>query len=355
MTDRDDSRTMQSAVREAWEQTTPLRLTGSGSKDFYGRQTQAERVLELASHRGIVDYQPTELVITARAGTPLAEIEETLHAQGQMLPFEPPYFGGHGTLGGAIASGLSGPRRPWGGSPRDLLLGVKILDGRGRILNFGGQVMKNVAGYDISRLMAGALGTLGILLEVSVKVLPRPAEETTIRFNRPAEAFQTLLTRMLNEDMPITATYRYADDCGLRLGCGQQRVKQILSRYGITPEASLAESFWSDLRDHKHAFFNHDAPLWRVAVPPTARVDFSQPMLCEWAGGQRWMFSQSPADEIREHVSRLGGHATQFRGGDRTGQVFHPLHPRIADLQTGLKRVFDPRGILNPGRLYAED
>ncbi len=355
MTDRDDSPVLQNTVREAWSKGTPLRLVGSGSKYFYGRLTETGEVLELSGHRGIVDYQPTELVITARAGTPLKEIEETLHAQGQMLPFEPPRFDSGGTLGGAIASGLSGPRRPWGGSPRDLLLGVKLLDGKGRILKFGGQVMKNVAGYDVSRLMAGALGTLGILLEVSVKVLPKPQEEIGIRFSASPESAVALVKRMLNEAMPITATCQNGEDYALRLACGAERVKQILSRYGITPGEELPGTFWSEVRDHKHAFFSNNAPLWRIAVPPTARLDFDEPVMSEWAGGQRWIFSHKPEDEIRSQAAHQGGHAMLFRGGDRTGEVFHPLHPRIAELQQGLKRVFDPRGILNPGRLYPED
>ncbi len=355
MTDRDDSPRLQSAVREAWRNATPLQLVGSGSKDFYGRETRTGKVLDLSGNRGIVDYQPTELVITARGGTPLEEIEETLHAQGQMLPFDPPHFKSGGTLGGAIASGLGGPRRPWGGSPRDLLLGVKLLDGKGRILRFGGQVMKNVAGYDISRLMAGALGMLGVLLEVSVKVLPRPQEETGIRFTAAPQTATRVLTRMLNQAVPITATYQTGEENALRLACSGERARAILAQYGITPEDPLPGTFWSELRDHEHPFFKRDAPLWRLAVPPTACLDFDEPVLSEWAGGQRWLHSHRPDDEIRRQAEQQGGHATRFRGGDRTTEVFHPLHPRIADLQQDLKRVFDPKGIMNPGRLYAED
>jgi glycolate oxidase FAD binding subunit len=355
MTDQDDTPHLQSTVREAWRKGTPLRLIGSGSKNFYGREIHTGELLELSGHRGIVNYQPTELVITARGGTPLEEIEETLNAQGQMLPFEPPHFNSGGTLGGAIASGLSGPRRPWGGSPRDLLLGVKLLDGKGRILRFGGQVMKNVAGYDISRLMAGALGTLGVLLEVSVKVLPRPQEETGIRFTVAPQTAISVLTRMLNQGVPITATYQNGEENALRLACSSERLRTILARYPVTPEDPLPDTFWSALRDHGHPFFKQNAPLWRLAVPPTARLDFDEPVLSEWAGGQRWLHSHKPDAEIRQQAEQQGGHATRFRGGDRTAEVFHPLHPRIADLQQGLKRVFDPKGILNPGRLYTED
>ena len=179
MTDHDIGTELAERVRDAAAARQPLRLVGRNSKAFYGHAVDGE-TLELAGHRGIVRYEPTELVLTARAGTPVSEIEAALAANGQMLPFEPPSFDGEASIGGAVAAGLGGPRRPWGGAPRDLLLGITLLDGRGRILRFGGEVMKNVAGYDVSRLMAGALGTLGVLLEVSLKVLPAPAVEESL-------------------------------------------------------------------------------------------------------------------------------------------------------------------------------
>ncbi|MES9854247.1 MAG: glycolate oxidase subunit GlcE [Candidatus Thiodiazotropha sp. L084R] len=351
--DQDQSHTLQQAVQDAFAEAKPIRLIGSGSKEFYGRQSGNELPLSLSGNRGIVNYEPTELVITARGGTPLDEIEEALNEKGQLLPFEPPHFGDKGTIGGAVAAGLSGPRRPWGGSPRDLLLGIKMLDGQGRILEFGGQVMKNVAGYDLSRLMAGALGTLGILLEVSIKVLPKPAEEHTLIFERDADQAQNLFIEMIGHSIPITATYSLGNHQGLRLSCSSERLSKIQQQYGLT-DAVAFEGFWAELRDQKLDFFHQKAPLWRLSTQPTARLEMNEPTLIEWSGAQRWVFSDRSPDEMRELVEKLGGHAVLFRNGDRSGEVFHPLHPRIAKIQQGLKAVFDPKGLINPGRHYSD-
>ena len=351
--DQDLSQSLQDAVLDACSSARPMQLIGSGSKRFYGRQPGSEEPLQLSGHRGIVSYEPTELVITARGGTPLKEIEETLLAQGQMLPFEPPHFEDGGTIGGAIASGLSGPRRPWGGAPRDLLLGVKLLDGQGRILRFGGQVMKNVAGYDISRLMAGAMGTLGILLEVSVKVLPKPPEEQTLTFSCDSARADELITKMIGRAVPITATYSHDDRHGLRVSCSQQRLKQIQAKYGLD-DAEHTDDFWPALRDHKMDFFHRQGPLWRVSISPSAKLELNEPTLNEWSGALRWAVSDRPAAEIRAVVESHGGHAVLFRNGDRSGEVFHPLPSRIAEIQRGLKEVFDPKRLFNPGRHYQD-
>jgi glycolate oxidase FAD binding subunit len=350
--DRDCSQSLQTAVRDAARNSRPLQLVGQGSKAFYGREPAGES-LSLAEHRGIVSYEPTELVITARSGTPLQEIEDALLEQGQMLPFEPPHFDGKGSIGGAIAAGLSGPRRPWGGAPRDLLLGVKLLDGRGRILNFGGQVMKNVAGYDLSRLMAGAMGTLGILLEVSIKVLPKPPQEHTLTFSAKQAAAWPLLHKMLIEGIPVTATYSLGEHHRVRIACTAQRLQHIQTSYGLDISDQQTD-FWRGLRDQNHDFFKQQVPLWRLVLPPAADLDMADPMLYEWSGGLRWLATQRPAKEIRALVENKAGHAILFRNGDRSGEIFHPLHPRIADIQKKLKQVFDPEGIFNPGRHYAD-
>jgi glycolate oxidase FAD binding subunit len=354
MTDQDDSEYLQKSVRDAYHSETPIQLIGSGSKRFYGRQPGPHPLLSLINHRGIINYQPTELVITARGGTPLKEIEETLLAQGQMLPFEPPHFEDKGTIGGAIAAGLGGPRRPWGGAPRDLLLGIKLLDGQGRILKFGGEVMKNVAGYDISRLMAGAMGTFGILLEVSLKVLPSPPEEHTLSFSSSFDTAHTLITHMLNEAIPISATYSLEENHTLRLACGEPRLHQIQRKFKLlqNPLPAQREDFWQQLRDQRLEFFQHSDPLWRLSTPPAVRIELQEPTLIEWAGAQRWLFSQRPATEIRSLAEDYGGHAVLFRHGDRNSDVFHPLPPRITALQQGLKAVFDPKKLFNPGRHY---
>lgn len=349
--DRDCSQSLQAAVMEAASHARPLQLLGQGSKAFYGREPAGDP-LSLAAHRGIISYEPTELVITARSGTPLDEIEDALQEQGQMLPFEPPHFDGKGTIGGAIATGLSGPRRPWGGAPRDQLLGIKLLDGQGRILKFGGQVMKNVAGYDLSRLMAGAMGTLGILLEVSVKVLPKPPVEYTLGFSAtPRDAWQ-LIHRMVIDGVPVSASFSLDDEHKVRVACSPQRLEQIRSQYGL--EASEQDTaFWLSLRDQRHDYFNQRLPLWRLSLPPAADIGLSERMLTEWAGGLRWLATERPAMEIRSLLEKRAGHAILFRNGDPKGEIFHPLHPRIAEIQRKLKQVFDPQGIFNPGRHYA--
>jgi glycolate oxidase FAD binding subunit len=350
--DRDRSQALQTAVTDAVRDARPLQLVGQGSKGFYGRQPSGES-LSLADHRGIISYEPTELVITARSGTPLQEIEEALLEQGQMLPFEPPHFDGKGTIGGAVAAGLSGPRRPWGGAPRDLLLGVKLLDGQGRMLNFGGQVMKNVAGYDLSRLMAGAMGTLGILLEVSIKVLPKPPREYTLSFSAEQTAAWSRLHKMLIEGIPITASYSLGEHHRVRVACTPERLPHIQTDYDLDI-SERQTGFWQSLRDQDHDFFKQQGPLWRLSLPPAAVLDIAEPMLYEWSGGLRWLATQRPAKEIRSLVEHQAGHAILFRNGDRSGEIFHPLHPRIAAIQKQLKQVFDPAGIINPGRHYGD-
>jgi glycolate oxidase FAD binding subunit len=351
--DQDQSQSLQAAIQDAYAKARALQLIGCGSKAFYGRQPGNEDPLLLSGHRGIVSYEPTELVITARGGTPLMEIEEILEEKDQMLPFEPPHFCDCGTIGGAIAAGLGGPRRPWGGAPRDLLLGIKLLDGTGRILQFGGQVMKNVAGYDISRLMAGALGTLGILLEVSIKVLPKPPEEHTLMFDADRDRAQALFIKMIGQSAPVSATYSEGKHHGLRLSCNTNRLRGLQKKYGLD-NAKQTNGFWQQLRDQELDFFRCQAPLWRLSVRPSAQLGLDKPTLEEWAGALRWVFSDRPATEIRTLVESQGGHAVQFRNGDRHGDVFHPLPPRIAEIQRGLKAVFDPKGLFNPGRHYPD-
>ncbi|MEW8507815.1 MAG: glycolate oxidase subunit GlcE [Candidatus Thiodiazotropha sp.] len=349
--DLDCSESLRTAVLDAVRDSRSLQLVGHGSKAFYGRARVGDP-LSVAEHSGIISYEPTELVITARGGTPLQEIEQVLSEKAQMLPFEPPHFDGKGTIGGAIASGLSGPRRPWGGAPRDLLLGVKLLDGRGQILRFGGQVMKNVAGYDLSRLMAGAMGTLGILLEVSIKVLPKPPREHTLML--PPGSWTGAwprLHKIMIEGIPVTASYSNGQQHKLRVACSEERVKQIQQDHAVEAVDHKIE-FWQALRDQQLDFFKQTGPLWRLSLPPAANIDSRESMLCEWSGGLRWLVSERPDSEIRSMVEKESGHAILFRNGDPDGEIFHPLHPRLADMQKRLKQVFDPEGVFNPGRHY---
>ena len=341
-------------VAAACEAGTPLAIHGSGSKAFLGAAV-AGAALDVSGHCGIVDYQPSELVLTARAGTPLAEVEAALAERGQCLAFEPPHFGESATLGGAIAAGLSGPARPFAGAARDFLLGVKVINGRGQILRFGGQVMKNVAGYDAARLMAGAFGTLGVLLEVSLKVLPRPAAQATLaREASRADALAAMID-FARQPLPVTGAWWADGQLCLRVAGGEQAVADARRRIGGEP--IKADGLWRDIRDHRHAFFTEAARLWRLSLPPAAPALASPGEIAlDWGGAQRWLRSDDPAaaDEaaVREAATRAGGHATLFRG---TGAAaFQPLPPALLALHQRLKQAFDPAGILNPGRLYPD-
>ncbi|UHD18179.1 glycolate oxidase subunit GlcE [Thiocapsa bogorovii] len=354
---------LQDRVRAAADASLPLRLEGNGTKSALGRAVDGEG-LSLSGHTGILNYQPKELVVTARCGTPLCEIEAALSEQGQMLPFEPPHFADDSdgdnstlgaTLGGTIACGLSGPARPYAGSARDLVLGTRVLTGRAEILRFGGEVMKNVAGYDISRLMTGAYGTLGILLDISVKVLPiSTTVRTLVQTCSQPEAIHRM-TGWAAKPLPISATCFDGERLWVRLSGNQGGVSAAAERIGgESVDEGEALVFWRDqIREQRHPFFADDAPLWRLSVPP-AVPPLSLPgvQLIEWGGAQRWLRSDAAADIIRAATTSVGGHATLFRGGDRRSEVFHPLPAGLMTLHREMKRAFDPNGILNPGRLY---
>jgi glycolate oxidase FAD binding subunit len=331
---------------------TPLRIRGGGSKDFYGNPPAGE-VLDTRGHAGIVAYEPTELVVTARCGTPLAELEAALAAQGQTLAFEPPHFG-PATVGGCVAAGLSGPRRATVGAVRDFVLGVKVLDSRGEVLNFGGQVMKNVAGYDVSRLMTGALGTLGLLLEVSLKVLPKPHAEATLRLELPQDKAIETMNRWGGQPLPVSATCWSDGLLTVRLSGARAAVAAAREKIGGEAVAD-AEGFWRTVREHQDGFFSGAAALWRLSLPSTApRIELPGAQCIEWGGAQRWLKSDAPAAQVREAATQAGGHATLFRGDDKSCGVFQPLPAPLMLIHQNLKRSFDPQGLFNPGRLYAE-
>jgi glycolate oxidase FAD binding subunit len=341
------------AIRAAAAGGRRLRLRGGGTKDFYG-QSVAGEVLDLRAHTGIVAYDPTELVITARCGTPLAEVEAALAAERQMLPFEPPHFGAAATIGGVVAAGLSGPRRAAAGAVRDFVLGVRMMDGRGAELEFGGRVMKNVAGYDVSRLMAGSLGTLGVILEVSLKVLPAPVAEATLKLELPEARAIEMLNAWAGRPLPISATALADGELAVRLSGAAAAVRAAREKLGgELVDAERAAGYWAGIREQADPFFAGDEPLWRLAVPSTAPpVVLGGRQLVEWSGGLRWLKSGADARTIRDRVSRAGGHATLFRGGDKSVGVFQPLAPAVATIHRRLKAEFDPHGVLNPGRMY---
>jgi len=347
LTEQFRERVLAAAVDKA-----PLRIRGGGTKDFYGNKPEGA-LLDTTNHTGIVAYEPTELVVTARAGTRLAELEAALAEKGQMLAFEPPHFG-EATVGGCVAAGLSGPRRATAGSVRDFVLGVKLLDGKGEILNFGGQVMKNVAGYDVSRLMAGALGTLGLLLEVSLKVLPKPPAEATLRLELPQDKAIETMNRWGGQPLPISATCWSDGQLTLRLSGARAAVAAAREKIGGEAVAD-ADGFWRAVREQQDDYFSGEAALWRLSLPSkTAPLALPGEPLIEWGGALRWLTFDGPAALVRETAAQAGGHATLFRGSDKSAGAFQPLPAPLMAIHRNLKRSFDPQGLFNPGRLYPE-
>ena len=342
----------QEAVKGAVSEQRPLQLVGGGTKSFYGRTPEGE-LLDLSGHRGIINYQPKELVITARAGTPLQEIESVLAEQGQMLAFEPPRFGGATTIGGVVATGLSGPARPFVGSTRDFVLGARILNGKGEELRFGGEVMKNVAGYDLSRLMCGAMGTLGLLLDVSLKVMPCPACEQTRVFHCDELEALKRINQLRQQPLPLSAACYVDGQLSIRLSGAEASVSAAADQIG-GEQLEGAGGFWGQVRDLSHPFFSSDKPLWRLSLPQKApSINTNQSaVFIDWGGAQRWVASEQPGTEPRAMAESQGGHASLFRGGDRVGDVFHPLSPALMQFHQRIKTALDPQGVFNPGRLY---
>ncbi len=353
---------IQEQIREAAARGTPLQIRGHGSKAFYG-QTPVGELLEMSGLSGISSYEPSELVVTVKAGTPIVDLEAALAEQGQYLAFEPPRFGGHGTVGGMVACGLSGPARASAGSLRDHLLGLSLLNGQAEVLNFGGTVIKNVAGYDVARLMAGAMGILGPIVEVSLKVLPRPMAQATLRFELSQAHALNQLNRWGGMPLPIQASACWDGALVLRLAGAEAAVRAAIQTLGgdLIPE-DLAQPFWRGLRDHSDEFFlgaeravQGGAQLWRLSLPQTAPVlNLHGEQLVEWGGAQRWVTTAMPAAQVREAAASLGGHATLFRSRDKHAGVFAPLSAPLMRIHQRLKASFDPQSLFNPGRLYEQ-
>lgn len=347
-------------IRKAAAQATPLRIRGGGSKDFYGGPLAGEP-LDTGALQGILAYEPSELYIRALAGTPLAELEALLAERQQCLPFEPPHFAGSGistaTVGGMVAAGLSGPARAAAGAARDYVLGLSLIDGRGDHQSFGGQVMKNVAGYDIARLVAGSLGILGLITEVSLKVLPLPAAEATLQFTLAEAEAIARLNHWAGQPLPLNASCWHAGVLSVRLRGAQAAVQTACTRMGGTllPDAA---AFWATLREQTHPFFapQPDQVLLRLALPDTVPPLQAGPTLVEWGGAQRWLqIAPDQVQKVRLASAEYGGHATIFRANELSSHtVFTPPSPVVARIHRGLKQQFDPAGIFNPGRLYPD-
>jgi glycolate oxidase FAD binding subunit len=352
--DGDASQTLLEQVNQAIQSGLPLRIQGANSKAFLGREVAGE-VLDTRIHRGIVSYDPTELVITARAGTPLSELNAALDQAGQMLPCEPPSYSdagvGDATVGGMIAAGVSGPRRPWTGSVRDYVLGTRVITGLGKHLKFGGEVMKNVAGYDLSRLMAGSFGCLGLLTEVSLKVLPKPRLCTSIALEMDSAHALARLAEWGQQPLPISAASHDGRVLRLRLEGGEGSVAAAHDRLG---GESIDPAWWQALNEHRLDFFTDGRALWRLSLPTnTGVLALPGEQLIDWGGAQRWLKSDASGDEIRAIVSAVGGHATCYSHG-MDQSPFQPLAEPLMRYHRQLKAQLDPHGIFNPGRMYAE-
>jgi glycolate oxidase FAD binding subunit len=351
----DASAALLEQVNQALQNATPLRIQGGNSKAFLGREVAGE-IIDTRAHRGIVTYDPTELVITARAGTPLSELCAALEAAGQMLACEPPSFSQQGasddaTVGGMVAAGLSGPRRPWSGSVRDFVLGTRVITGLGKHLRFGGEVMKNVAGYDLSRLLVGSYGCLGLLTEVSLKVLPKPRQCISIALEMNAEQALLKLAEWGQQPLPISAASHDGRVLRLRLEGGEGSVSAAHDRLG---GELLDPIYWRELNEQRLGFFDEGQPLWRLSLPNnTGILALPGEQLIDWGGAQRWLKSEAEAEAIRAIVTEVGGHATCYSHGV-SDSPFQPLGSPLLRYHRQLKAQLDPKGIFNPGRMYAE-
>ena len=336
-------------VRAAASAKTSLRIVGGDTKALYGRQVGGAR-LEMAGHCGITQYDPSELVIVARSGTPLAEIEARLAEHGQMLVFEPPRLGATSTIGGVVAAGLSGPRRPFVGAVRDGLLGATILDGRGEALRFGGQVFKNVAGFDLFRPMAGALGSLGVLLSVSLRVAPKPRREMALALEMTSEAARSWLAERMRGPTPLSGAFHDGARLHLRLSGGESGVATARAELGGDDEPL---GVWDDIRDLRHPTLVGEGSLWRLTLPQTAAIPaIGEAVAWDWAGAQVWLIAEASPQAVWDAAAAVGGHATLWRGAGAGEAVFQPLPPALFALHQRLKAALDPAGILNPGRMY---
>jgi glycolate oxidase FAD binding subunit len=349
-------------IHSARQRRAALAIYGGGTNTFYGEPPRGEP-LRLADLTGISSYEPTELVVTARAGTPLSELESVLAEKGQCLPFEPPRFAAGGTVGGMVAAGLSGPARVALGAVRDYVLGVTLLNGRGELLTFGGQVMKNVAGYDVSRLLVGSWGVLGILCEASIKVLSIRTAAVTIAFERDEPGALKELARWRALPLPVHASAWHEGRLYLRLAGARAAVASACDRLcGTALPDREADAWWQGLRDHAHEFYKPDEAalasgecLWRLSVPAvTPALRLSGRQLIEWGGAERWWRTRVPAEEVRRTAASAGGHATLVRAADKSPGAFARLADPLMRIHRSLKEAFDPDGIFNPGRLYAD-
>ncbi len=348
------SEQLQNEVQQAIATHQTLTIKAGGSKDFYGRDVVADKILNVAEHQGIISYEPTELVIKARAGTPIKAIQQALVEHKQMLAFEPPGYNGKATLGGTLASNFSGPRRAYSGAARDYVLGSSIINGKAERLSFGGEVMKNVAGYDASRLMTGALGTLGALLDASIKVVPMPEAELTLTHETTIDTALLKLHQWSQLPLPISASCFYQGRLYIRLSGTENGINSARQTIGGELLNSAA-NFWQSITEQTHPFFQHKPALWRLSLASNTPVlDIEGDTLYEWGGALRWLKSDVPLQRIRANSYLKKGHSTLFRSTGIRDQIFQPMPAPLLKLHQRLKQAFDPQGIFNIGRMYPD-
>ncbi|WP_428355425.1 glycolate oxidase subunit GlcE [Methyloprofundus sp.] len=353
-TQNDLHQQLQDEVLQAKATGSCLAIQGGGSKQFYGRKVAADKVLNTAAHQGIISYEPAELFIQARAGTTLTEIHKTLTEEGQMLAFEPPVYNEKSTLGGTLAGNFSGPRRAYSGAARDYVLGTTLLNGKAEIASFGGQVMKNVAGYDVSRLMVGALGTLGVIMDASIKVVPIPEAEITLMQETSIETALSKLHEWSRLPLGISASCFYKNKLYLRLSGTEKAIYAAVKKIGGEP-LNQADEFWQSISNQSHVFFQNEQSLWRLSLASNTPPLFTnEDTLYEWGGALRWLKSDVAQQTIRADSHLINGHSTLFRSSSPHDAVFQPLAPPLLKLHQRLKQAFDPQGIFNIGRMYPD-
>ena len=338
-------------VKHAHDTKQPLNIQAGNSKAFYGNHVDGQ-IIKTSDLDGIIEYQPSELYITAYASTSLQTIEDTLDEHNQILSFEPPHYSNSATIGGAIASGFSGPRRPYGDAIRDCILGTNIINGKGEYLSFGGKVMKNVAGYDVSRLMCGAFGTLGIITQASIKVQPKPKHECTLLFEFSEEQALNKIHSWLSELIPVTASYYENNHLWIRLSGLEKTLNNIHKQIG-GEEISSNKEFWQSIKNHQTDFFHSNTPLWRCIIPHNSPFTINGDSSFEWNGSLRWIKSTETADTIFSACQKYRGHASLFRSSSKPTDCLAPMNPQLQTIHQKLKHAFDPEKILNPGRMYS--
>ncbi len=354
MIKNDSSDNLKNQVAEAFAHKKSLHIVGGNSKSFYGNNVKGEAI-STAEHTGIIEYQPSELVVTVRSGTKLSDLEAELKSNKQMLAFEPPQHGENTTIGGVIACAMSGPRRVAAGSARDFVLGTTIINGKAERLKFGGQVMKNVAGYDASRLMVGAQGTLGLLLDLSLKVLPLSEKETTLKLSLNIQQATSCVRQWIKRGLPVSASSHYKNTLHIRLSSTSSAVEESVKIISRTYEnEEVDNTYWLDIKNQRHSFFNNKN-LWRFSHHSASKVLAThEDTFYEWNSALCWINSSEDLHILAEKNEANATHYPIHSASELNTDFFQPLQNGLLKIHKNLKQAFDPENILNSGRIYSD-